>query len=503
MAVFHKTFKGGLTYCFIYVIIKEKGDLCMKLMLLATSYPFRRGEIVYSSGYSTERVRADSVMGVDKNTFLVHNKSNPSTPIQKRFLVRVDEDGSISALRQRYFAEDKKTLLMKTKGRCACCGVKLTPEQVTVDHAVPLNFCGCNNIVNLVPLCRSCNQDKGDSFVSVSSFPYLNERASKTLQCYIVWHSVFNTRWSKCNFLNGNSKQVRIEFYNNCLRGGKNKLMALKRDLYVARYSDLDAVYNFLLQNGDFTSEAECKNWVSECFCRGSIYVLSNGSVKAVVCMVMSDSVPVVTGLFYEYVSINNSNLVLTSEVLNHISSSMSGSLLLYDIADYYFGDEKPVGEFAKCALLSEVLRNAELGEDGSYFKVNKDFKANKEKGFVCAMGFNLVHSSKNSAELLSVWVQEIIRQGLSTEHTSFTLEDGTRILLTYIRGESSTDVEVSDAINIILTRIQGESSKCVKVSGAINIEEGMSAWREIVTYVSNLDKYYTILNPHKMGLDI
>lgn len=49
----------------------------------------------------------------------------------------------------------------KTNGHCGYCGCYLTVAQYTADHIVPKSKGGSNDLVNLLPCCKSCNGTKG------------------------------------------------------------------------------------------------------------------------------------------------------------------------------------------------------------------------------------------------------------------------------------------------------------------------------------------------------
>lgn len=57
----------------------------------------------------------------------------------------------------------KKThwwLNLKSKGLCHHCGQKFKPEELTMDHLVPIARGGTSTKGNIVPSCRPCNQKK-------------------------------------------------------------------------------------------------------------------------------------------------------------------------------------------------------------------------------------------------------------------------------------------------------------------------------------------------------
>lgn len=59
----------------------------------------------------------------------------------------------------------RETVLAKTSGKCAYCGVRLTtdhgkPNSYHPDHVLPVACGGSDDVANLIPSCRSCNLKK-------------------------------------------------------------------------------------------------------------------------------------------------------------------------------------------------------------------------------------------------------------------------------------------------------------------------------------------------------
>lgn len=52
---------------------------------------------------------------------------------------------------------------MVAKGVCHYCGKKVPPEEITMDHVVPLALGGKSEKTNIVPCCKDCNTKKKDS----------------------------------------------------------------------------------------------------------------------------------------------------------------------------------------------------------------------------------------------------------------------------------------------------------------------------------------------------
>jgi 5-methylcytosine-specific restriction endonuclease McrA len=55
------------------------------------------------------------------------------------------------------------TIMRSTDWKCFYCGKSISSKKHrTIDHIVAVTKNGPNNILNLVPCCRSCNSSKGD-----------------------------------------------------------------------------------------------------------------------------------------------------------------------------------------------------------------------------------------------------------------------------------------------------------------------------------------------------
>lgn len=65
--------------------------------------------------------------------------------------------------RERARRQQLKAYWLKRGKGCIYCGVKLTEENMTVDHVVPRSKDGSENAENLAPCCISCNRKKGNS----------------------------------------------------------------------------------------------------------------------------------------------------------------------------------------------------------------------------------------------------------------------------------------------------------------------------------------------------
>jgi hypothetical protein len=81
---------------------------------------------------------------------------------------------------------DRQAVLAKTDGHCAYCGCELTTKTMQVDHVVPVRRWygrrdgeGTDDINNLLPACRSCNNYKNS--MSLENFREAAERWPEVL----------------------------------------------------------------------------------------------------------------------------------------------------------------------------------------------------------------------------------------------------------------------------------------------------------------------------------
>ena len=46
------------------------------------------------------------------------------------------------------------------RGTCYYCGRKVKPQELTMDHKIPLSQGGTSERINIVPACKECNKKK-------------------------------------------------------------------------------------------------------------------------------------------------------------------------------------------------------------------------------------------------------------------------------------------------------------------------------------------------------
>lgn len=63
---------------------------------------------------------------------------------------------------RKFSSAIKAAVWDKTDGHCFHCGIILNPwRNFSVDHLLPIAKGGTDDLVNLVPACRTCNAEKG------------------------------------------------------------------------------------------------------------------------------------------------------------------------------------------------------------------------------------------------------------------------------------------------------------------------------------------------------
>lgn len=74
----------------------------------------------------------------------------------------VSDVGIKKTKRKQYSESQRKIIYKKSCGRCQLCGRKIRFEDMTVDHIIPLDSGGSNDIDNAQATCIACNRFKAN-----------------------------------------------------------------------------------------------------------------------------------------------------------------------------------------------------------------------------------------------------------------------------------------------------------------------------------------------------
>lgn len=196
--------------------------------------------------------------------------------------------------RKTFTNTDKEFIKLKTSGKCGHCGCKLTNENTTVDHIIPISKGGTNREENLICLCKDCNKDKADMLADpIYFYPHLREEYVEgisriftdyienvdyvhrtNLMCIDIlgnYMSKDERRYIKKEYM-GRKSRRKIEGYNMSLEISSLVSRLATMQLRKALYSDLDDVYRLMVDKLGYSKE-EAYSKINIAFLNYSIYV--------------------------------------------------------------------------------------------------------------------------------------------------------------------------------------------------------------------------------------
>ena len=113
--------------------------------------------------------------------YRIHNQFNnfEKSIIKRNELARVRAKRAGQESYSSFTQTDIQILLEKQSGECLACYTPFTECVMEVDHKLPLEYGGANDIKNLQLLCKSCNIKKGnkDNAKWISTVRYLQVMA--------------------------------------------------------------------------------------------------------------------------------------------------------------------------------------------------------------------------------------------------------------------------------------------------------------------------------------
>ena len=235
-------------------------------------------------------------------------------------------------VQSRVYIDNKTRELVskKTKGVCSHCGCKIRiGDNFSVDHAVPLNIGGTNDIENLVPLCKDCNFHKDDKLMPIDWYCCLNKVAKKELGGYIKKYESTHSSIGYNYFLAYD--KLRVGIYE-MFRNGKE--VKINRVIKKAYYSDLDRIYLEYISYFDkvdikYTKD-EIKQQISNIFINGAFYITDDLSLILPVVPYGTQESGALGILFWYPItrsSTSNRNLCLLDQMIYKLMCSIQESL--------------------------------------------------------------------------------------------------------------------------------------------------------------------------------
>lgn len=64
-----------------------------------------------------------------------------------------------------FYKLDRERIWKEQGERCKYCNVKLSKDELTMDHVIPISVTGFHSVLNCVVACADCNHEKGDTIL--------------------------------------------------------------------------------------------------------------------------------------------------------------------------------------------------------------------------------------------------------------------------------------------------------------------------------------------------
>lgn len=177
----------------------------------------------------------------------------------------------------------------KSNGRCAHCGKVLL--DFTIDHVIPIEKGGTNDIGNLVALCKGCNTYKNNyvihplDFYKYLLYPYVEELVYNQNRYYDQVQWLTNT-----NFLPEDRKEIRTSMIlPNIQLHRRRDVCSVPCTYWLSKavYADLDSIYDFVVRYckkylGDRNESDWIKRLLTVYFDSGCLYHIRNRANEVV-----------------------------------------------------------------------------------------------------------------------------------------------------------------------------------------------------------------------------
>ena len=194
--------------------------------------------------------------------------------------------------REHFTLDEKEDICAKSGNKCAHCG---TPNyagyQMTVDHFIPLDKGGSNQMINLIPLCKDCNESKDNKLYSMEYIKYLKPKYKQQIKDYLDSYVQVIDYCQRHRLLAYDEYNRSILITPRNVRR-KNKSVGVKSK-YILKYAtwdDLDKITDYLIRylkkNEVLDSEEAARENIIFWMQFGCIYYVErNGEVTTMIAM--------------------------------------------------------------------------------------------------------------------------------------------------------------------------------------------------------------------------
>lgn len=194
--------------------------------------------------------------------------------------------------REHFTLDEKEDICAKSGNKCAHCGTPIyAGYQMTVDHFIPLDKGGSNQMINLIPLCKDCNETKDNKLYSMDYIQYLKPKYKKQIEDYLNSYVQVIDYCQRHRLLAYDEYNRSILITPKNVRR-KNKSVGVK-SRYVLKYAtwdDLDKITDYLIRylkkNNVLDSEEAARENIIFWMQFGCIYYVErNGEVTTMIAM--------------------------------------------------------------------------------------------------------------------------------------------------------------------------------------------------------------------------
>ena len=194
--------------------------------------------------------------------------------------------------REHFTLDEKEDICAKSGNKCAHCGTPIfAGYQMTVDHFIPLDKGGSNQMINLIPLCKDCNESKDNKLYSMEYIKYLKPKYKQQIKDYLDSYVQVIDYCQRHRLLAYDEYNRSILITPRNVRR-KNKSVGVKSK-YVLKYAtwdDLDKITDYLIRylkkNDVLDSEEAARENIIFWMQFGCIYYVErNGEVTTMIAM--------------------------------------------------------------------------------------------------------------------------------------------------------------------------------------------------------------------------